>query len=152
MTADTITAIKKALEAAEQFIVNGVELGYIRMPDPEVPDSAHQTLPMIRQALSTLESLQRENEDLRNADLPQSPWPASGWAMDRIKELEKALKPFAEVADFMDSETTGFSMTDTLHLQTHDEVLPPFLVDVFCLERFYTARTALSSTGDTHGN
>lgn len=57
--------IKKALAAAEQFIVNGVELGYIRMPDPQTPDSAHDTLPMIRQANTALESLQRENEELR---------------------------------------------------------------------------------------
>lgn len=57
--------IKKALTAAEQFIVNGVELGYIRMPNPETPDSAHDTLPMIRQAQTALESLQRENEELR---------------------------------------------------------------------------------------
>lgn len=62
---DTIIAIKKALEAAEQFIVNGVELGYIRMPDPRTPDSAHDTLPMIQQAQTALESLQRENEELR---------------------------------------------------------------------------------------
>lgn len=58
--------IKKALVAAEQFIVNGVELGYIRMPNPETPDSAHDTLPMIRQAQTALKSLQRENEELRN--------------------------------------------------------------------------------------
>jgi len=57
--------IKKALAAAEQFIVNGVELGYIRMPDPETPDSAHDTLPMIRQAQTALESLQRENAALK---------------------------------------------------------------------------------------
>ncbi|NSX90088.1 hypothetical protein [Agrobacterium tumefaciens] len=62
---------KKALAAAEQFIVNGVELGYIHMPNPETPDSAHDTLPMIRQAQAALETLQRENEELRNltADL-----------------------------------------------------------------------------------
>lgn len=57
--------IKKALAAAEQFIVNGVELGYIRMPNPETPDSANDTLPMIRQAQTALESLQRDNEELR---------------------------------------------------------------------------------------
>ncbi|MGV2110104.1 hypothetical protein ACQZ46_02375 [Agrobacterium salinitolerans] len=62
--------IKKALAAAEQFIVNGVELGYIRMPNPETPDSAHDTLPMIRQAQKALESLQRENEELRKALTP----------------------------------------------------------------------------------
>lgn len=79
--------IKKALAAAEQFIVNGVELGYIRMPAPETPDSAHNTLPTIRQAQTALESLQRENEALKeengslldeNSDLRNEPWPE--WA------------------------------------------------------------------------
>lgn len=37
-----------ALKMAEQFISNGVEFGYIRMPDKDTPDSAHQTLPLIR--------------------------------------------------------------------------------------------------------
>ncbi len=58
--------IKKALAAAEQFIVNGVELGYIRMPAPQTPDSAHDTLPMIRRAQTALESLQRENEEMKS--------------------------------------------------------------------------------------
>ncbi|NTB01586.1 hypothetical protein [Agrobacterium tumefaciens] len=57
--------IKKALAAVEQFIVNGVELGYIRMPNPETPDSAHDTLPMIRNAQTALERLQSENEAMR---------------------------------------------------------------------------------------
>lgn len=46
-------ALRKALEEARQFIVNGVELGYIRMPDADTSDTAHQTLPMIEAALST---------------------------------------------------------------------------------------------------
>ncbi len=45
--------MREALEDAKRFIVNGVELGYIRMPDPDLPDSAHQTLPKILAALST---------------------------------------------------------------------------------------------------
>lgn len=42
----------KALRAAEQFIVNGIEMGYITMPDASTPDSAHETLPLIRAALT----------------------------------------------------------------------------------------------------
>lgn len=42
----------KALRAARQFISNGIELGYIKMPDPTTPDSAHDTLPMIETALA----------------------------------------------------------------------------------------------------
>ncbi len=42
----------RALRAAEQFIVNGIEMGYIQMPEPSTPDSAHDTLPLIRAALA----------------------------------------------------------------------------------------------------
>lgn len=62
----SVEEIKKALAAAEQFIVNGVELAYIRMPEPQTPDSANDTLPMIRNAQTALESLQRENEELKS--------------------------------------------------------------------------------------
>jgi hypothetical protein len=43
-----------ALEKAERFIANGVDLGFIRMPDAGTPDPAHATLPAIREALSVL--------------------------------------------------------------------------------------------------
>lgn len=39
-----------ALRRAEQFIVNGIEFGAIRMPSGE-DDPAHETLPAIRAAL-----------------------------------------------------------------------------------------------------
>lgn len=42
----------EALRAAEQFIANGVELGFIRLPDADTPDPAHGTLPAIRAAIS----------------------------------------------------------------------------------------------------
>jgi len=44
--------VEKALKAARQFITNGIEFGYIRMPDANTPDSAHDTLPLIDAALS----------------------------------------------------------------------------------------------------
>lgn len=37
-----IAQIVEALSAAQQFIANGIELGYIRMPDRDTPDSAHR--------------------------------------------------------------------------------------------------------------
>lgn len=43
----------RALRAAEQFIVNGIEMGYITMPDASTPDPAHDTLRLIRAALTT---------------------------------------------------------------------------------------------------
>lgn len=41
-----------ALKKAEQFIANGVEFGFIRLPDVSTPDSAHETLPAIRAAIA----------------------------------------------------------------------------------------------------
>jgi hypothetical protein len=38
--------------AARQFIVNGIEFGYIRMPDKATQDPAHQTLPAIEAAIA----------------------------------------------------------------------------------------------------
>jgi hypothetical protein len=43
--------LREALIRAKGFIVNGVELGFIRMPDPGTPDPAHETLPAILAAL-----------------------------------------------------------------------------------------------------
>jgi hypothetical protein len=40
-----------ALSRADQFITNGIELGYIRMPDADTPDSAHHTPGIVRAAL-----------------------------------------------------------------------------------------------------
>ncbi len=45
----------KALRAARQFIGNGIEFGYIRLPDK--PDPALDTLPMIEAALAKMESV-----------------------------------------------------------------------------------------------
>lgn len=42
----------KALETARLFIVNGIELGFIRMPHSDTPDPAHGTLPAIDAAIA----------------------------------------------------------------------------------------------------
>ena len=47
-----VADLDRALKDAEQFISNGIEYGFIRMPDDDTPDSAHKTLPRIRAALS----------------------------------------------------------------------------------------------------
>lgn len=44
-----------ALKAADQFITNGIEFGYIRMPDASTPDSAHATPEIIRNAIAQAE-------------------------------------------------------------------------------------------------
>lgn len=56
-----VAELRRALEAADQFITNGIELGFIRMPSPDTPDPAHKTPEIIRAALSSV------------------PAPASGW-------------------------------------------------------------------------
>lgn len=45
-----------ALQAARQFIANGIEFGYIRMPDADVPDPAHDTPKLIDDAIALLTS------------------------------------------------------------------------------------------------
>lgn len=44
-----------ALRKAEQFIANGIDLGFIRMPDADTPDPAHEALPTIRAAIAKAE-------------------------------------------------------------------------------------------------
>lgn len=46
-----IAELEGALRAADQFITNGIEFGYIRMPDPDTPDTALATPGIIRAAL-----------------------------------------------------------------------------------------------------
>lgn len=53
---EEILSVGSALESARAFIKNGVDLGYIRMPDADCPDPAHGTLPLIERAMSILAS------------------------------------------------------------------------------------------------
>lgn len=43
--------MSEALRRADQFISNGIELGFIRMPDADTPDSAHDTPGIVKAAL-----------------------------------------------------------------------------------------------------
>lgn len=52
---EALAQIKAALDSANNFISNGIELGFIRMPDEETPDQAHNTLPRIRSALAKID-------------------------------------------------------------------------------------------------
>jgi hypothetical protein len=56
LAAERERKLVEALRAADQFIRNGIELGYIRMPDPDTPDSAHDTPKIVADALAELES------------------------------------------------------------------------------------------------
>ena len=56
-----VERMDEALVLAEQFITNGVDLGYIRMPDIGTPDPAHLTLPAIRAARAARKEPTDEN-------------------------------------------------------------------------------------------
>ncbi|MDX0424472.1 hypothetical protein GOC88_16555 [Sinorhizobium medicae] len=113
---------------------------------------------------------QRWNTDLRakkrwqdaHPDKPNI-WPSRDdllvWLMDQheaapsaeidrlrreLEEARRALEPFADIADFMDSETSGFSQDDTLNLEFKaDGEEVTFVVQEFPLRKFYAARAAL---------
>lgn len=51
-TTPEIAKLVESLEVAHRFIANGIELGYIQMPDSDTLDAAHETLPAIEAALA----------------------------------------------------------------------------------------------------
>lgn len=57
-----------ALKAAKQFIANGVEFGFIRMPDSDTPDTAHATPRLIEKALAALAPSPTGNEAPRGEE------------------------------------------------------------------------------------
>ena len=81
-----ITAAIQALTTARQFIVNGVDLGFIRMPDAETPDPAHGTVPMLDKALAELRALLDAPDKLPLIDVHNERLIASLRA--RVKELD----------------------------------------------------------------
>lgn len=48
---EVIRELVHALRRADQFITNGIEFGFIRMPDAGTPDPAHETPGIIHAAL-----------------------------------------------------------------------------------------------------
>lgn len=66
----------------------------------------------------------------------------------KIAVMKQALIPFADVADFMDSETSGFSPEDKLSLDfMADGEEVTFVVNEFLLQQFYDARAAVLEAG-----
>ncbi|WDG77313.1 hypothetical protein PUP68_21680 [Pseudomonas chlororaphis] len=47
-----VDELEGLLRLARQFVVNGIDLGYIKMPDVDTPDPAHDLLPKINTALN----------------------------------------------------------------------------------------------------
>ncbi|VWC53833.1 hypothetical protein BLA9940_02106 [Burkholderia aenigmatica] len=54
LTAMQLATIQLGLTAAKHFIANGIALGFIRMPDADCPDPAHNTPKLIDDALALL--------------------------------------------------------------------------------------------------
>jgi len=52
LAAQQCAQMVEALEKANQFITNGIALGFIRMPDADCPDPAHATPGIVRAALA----------------------------------------------------------------------------------------------------
>lgn len=82
--------VLEALEGARQFIVNGVEFGYIRMPDADTPDRAHQTLPEIESAITTLRAHIEAEKGCGNSGAYLCIRPACG---DRCHQCNHAISP-----------------------------------------------------------
>lgn len=68
------TQVLAALESAQRFIRNGIEFGYIRMPDADTPDPAHRTPSLIDAAIRSLKTQadkdggqQRAGDDCKHA-------------------------------------------------------------------------------------
>jgi hypothetical protein len=83
MTTNT-ESIRKALEAAREFIRNGVEFGYIRMPDTDTPDSAHDTPKLIDEALAALQSQPDELPPLPTSQATD--WHPFKYTADQMRE------------------------------------------------------------------
>jgi len=143
----------------EEMIRRGAKAILVSVPEGygmTLPEATTYAEVALSEASSLLEAKDKRIAELEgklaeheNGDLPQVQWPASDWAIDRIAALEKALAPFADVADFMDSETEGFCMEDTLQLVIIDEagINEPYHVNSFCLQRFYDARAFIEEQG-----
>lgn len=48
---ERIRELEAALRRVDRFLTNGIGLGYIRMPDKDLPDPAHEVPGIVRAAL-----------------------------------------------------------------------------------------------------
>ena len=58
-----LIAAREALQSARGFIANGVDLGFIRMPDADCPDPAHETPGKIAAAIALIDDALAEPQD-----------------------------------------------------------------------------------------
>jgi hypothetical protein len=54
-TAEVVERAVEAMQSAQRFIKNGVEFGYVRMPDVDCPDPAHKTPELLRASITELQ-------------------------------------------------------------------------------------------------
>lgn len=83
--------------------------------------------------------VERLRERSPQIDLNEGDGGLMGEAADRIEKLEAALRPFADIADLLDSETEGVSDTDEMNLYLYD-----YLAGRYEAGDFRTARAALN--------
>lgn len=75
-----VAGLVEALRRADAFMTNGIALGYIRMPDDDVPDPAKETPNIVRAALANL--------------------PAASVALaERLKKMESQLEEYEGAHD-----------------------------------------------------
>jgi len=98
------------------------------------------------EAAARIEELERERDDARAHENmaratydPMATYRAEA-AEKRVAELQAALRPFADVADFFASETSGFADTDELRLFAENMDVLLFEIE---LGKFREARKAL---------
>ncbi|NTE87257.1 hypothetical protein [Agrobacterium rubi] len=128
MTADTITAIKKALEAADT-LQNYTDI------DTAEGDNSYAAVKTIEDLASTIESLQRQNEESRELAC------AFEAEANQLREVSIANRHRAETAE---AEVKRYR--EALHIISAGHACP------IALANNALRPTALSSTGDTHGN
>lgn len=90
----------EALRRADQFITNGIALGFIRMPDADTPDSAHQTPGLIRAALAAAEA--------------QPAWRTDAQIVEQTEELAAALNDWR-----FGGQLTSGNYRDSINAKAH---------------------------------
>lgn len=116
-----------------------------RLPDPKYAQVDTKAL----EARLRFRAETRENDFLGRKDTME--WQAAdtiATLQAEVERLREALKPFADVADFMDSETSGFADSDILHLVVKDESSERIAAEFFAwpVQLFRAARAALGAS------
>lgn len=136
-------AALEALEAAQRFIRNGIEFGYIRMPDADTPDPAHRTPGLIDAAIRSLKSqADKDGGQQRAGDVSAEAHKAALLEVERVGiELAARLHEAAMSLETI-SQIAGRPGKD---METMDDVRG------YAHSRARAARAALSATQAEQG-